>query len=185
MKWLMTEGYLENIFFFLGMCLDRLVCFSASCRVSLGRPFIPYCNIFEHINSRNWINWNNVCLPLNCWRGRRYCIIVNIHLRFSRYLRDYIFLKENISSCLNLSLTRDVNLECLWRFIVSFLSKGYSLDFFSLGTWKYIGHPNILKCSISSFTPVKASSGVMFFKVWWRLLFWTYIVSCMLLPIES
>ena len=167
------------------MCLERLVCFFASYRVSLGRPFMPYCNISEHINWSNWINWNNVCLPLNCWRGIRYCLTVNLHLRFSGSLKDYLFFKDIISTCLNLSLTRDVDLECPWRFVVSFLSKGSSLDFFSLGTWKYIGHPNNLKCSISGFIFVKTSSGVMFFKVWWRLLFCTYTVSCMLLPMES
>jgi hypothetical protein len=32
------------------MCLERLACFSTSCRVRLGRPFMPYCNIFGHIN---------------------------------------------------------------------------------------------------------------------------------------
>nr|ACN40368.1 unknown [Picea sitchensis] len=45
---------------------------------------------------------------------------------------------------------------------VSFLLEWSSLDLFSLGTRKYTGHPNILKCSISGFTPVKASLRVMF-----------------------
>jgi len=143
-------------FFFLRMCLEKLACFSASCIVILGRHFMPCCNITEHINWSNWINWNNVFLPLNCWRGRRYSFTVNLHLRFFGYLKDYLIFKDNVSACLNLSLTRDVDLECLWRFTVSFLSKGSSLDFFSLGTWRYTGHPNNLKCSISSFTLVKA-----------------------------
>ena len=121
------------------MSLERLVCFSASCRVSLGRPIIPYCNLFKHINWRPWINCNNVCLPLNCWRGRRY---LSHYQSLSEILwvclNGYFFFKDNVFSCLNLSLTRDVDLECLWRFIVSFLSKGSSLDFFSLGTWMYM-----------------------------------------------
>ena len=119
MKWLMTEWQLENLFFFLGMCLERLVCFSTSCRVSLGRPFMPYYNISEHIHWRNWINWNNICLPLNCWRGRRYCLTVNLHLRFSGSPKGYLFLKDDIYAHLNLSLSRDVDLVCLRKFIIS------------------------------------------------------------------
>jgi hypothetical protein len=48
---------------------------------------------------------------------------------------------------------------------VLFLPEGSILEFFSLVTLKYTGHPNILKCSISGFTLVKASLGFIFFKV--------------------
>ena len=158
------EDIFEKLFYFLGRCHKRLVCFSTSCIVSLGRHFMPCCNITEHIN---WSNWNNVFLPLNCWRGRRYSLTVNLHLRSYGSLKDYLFFKDNVSACLNLSLTKDVDLgisskiHC-YPINVSFLPEGSSLDFFSLGTWKYTGHQYILKCSISGFTPVKASSKVMF-----------------------
>jgi hypothetical protein len=51
MKWLMTEGQFEKLFFFLGMCLEKLVCFSSSCRVGLERPFRPYCNISGYVSA--------------------------------------------------------------------------------------------------------------------------------------
>jgi hypothetical protein len=54
--------------------------------------------------------------------GRRYYLFfllaVNLHMRFSGSLEGYLFLKRDISSNLDLSLTRDVDLICLQRFIV-------------------------------------------------------------------
>ena len=103
-SWL--ENSFERLFYFLKRCLERLVCFFASCIESLCGQFMPCCNITEHIN------WSNVFLPLNCWMGRRYSLRVNLHLRFSGSLKDYLFFKDNVSTCFNMSLTRNVDLEC-------------------------------------------------------------------------
>jgi hypothetical protein len=45
--------------------------------------------------------------------GRRYSLTVKLHLSFSGSLKDYLFFKDNVYACLNLFLTRDVDLECL------------------------------------------------------------------------